>query len=111
MQPMCGWPRFLLIECVVFHAACAVLLAAAAEWGWAVAFAAGAVGAGLLLWRITAATQLVAWYVVFPVGFAWIGTLVYGTVDAAPTTLGLVAWPALYIPWGVVAVRIALGKR
>jgi hypothetical protein len=106
-----GWPRFLLIECVVFHAVCALLLAAATEWAWAVGFAVAAAGAGLLLWRITAVTQLAAWYAVFPVGLAWAGAFAYGTADAAPTTLGLVAWPALYLPWAVVAWRIALGKR
>jgi hypothetical protein len=111
VRPVCGWPRFLLIECVLFHAVCALPLAAATEWMWAVGFIAAAGSAGLLLLHITVLTQLAAWYAVFPVGFAWAGVFAYGTVDAAPTTLGLVVWPALYLPWAVVAVRIALGKR
>lgn len=108
--PSTGWERFLLAEAVVFHALCALALAGGAQWSWAVAFAVAAAAAGLLLRHVTAATQIVTWYVIFPLGVAWGVTLAYGVGDSAASTLGVVAWPFLYLPWVVVAVRLALGR-
>jgi hypothetical protein len=105
-----GLDRFLLAECAIFHLLCAVVLAATGRWAWALVFAAAGAGAGVLLRYVTAATQLLAWYVIFPLGLIWGTALVLGIGDSAVSTLGTIAWPFLYLPWSVVAVRLALGK-
>lgn len=108
--PRRGWERFLLAECVAFHGLCAVVLLAAGLWWWASLFALAAAVAGLLLNQVTAVTQIIAWYVIFPLGLAWGVTLAYGVGNSAASTLGVLAWPFLYLPWIACAVRLALGR-
>lgn len=122
------WDRALLGWCSAFHLLMAVTLAAAPEdqilnagtapifdlasrYFWAGAFLIAGGAAALMLGRMSTWTELLTWFTVIPLGFAWAGTFLLAVVDGRGSAIGVIVWPFLYIPWAVVAIRLALGKR
>lgn len=122
------WARFLLALCVVFHLWMAVTVAFAPERQvitqgtaqvfelaprgfWAFAYLVAAIGATALMARVTPITQLVTWLTVFPLASTWIGAFTLAVLKGEGSAIGVIVWPVLYLPWAVVAIRLALGKR
>jgi hypothetical protein len=104
------WERWLLADCAVFHLLGSIVLYAQGHDTWAWAFLAGAVFATVVVFHVTTATQLAAWFIVFPLGATWLGAVIIH-LDSGGSPLGLIVWPIIYSHWVVAAVRVALGKR
>jgi hypothetical protein len=122
------WDRYMLGWCAAFHLLMAVTLAFApadqivnagtapifalgSRWFWAGAFLVAGLSATAMLWRMRVWSELLTWFTVIPLGFAWAGTFLMAVVDGRGSAIGLIVWPFLYVPWAVVAIRLALGKR
>ena len=122
------WARFLLALCVLFHLWMAAAIAFAPDRQiitegtarvfelaprgfWAVCYLLAALGALALMVRVTAATQLLTWFTVFPLASTWVGAFTLAVLEGGGSAIGLIVWPAVYLPWAVVAIRLALGKR
>jgi hypothetical protein len=122
------WDRFLLGWCAAFHLLAGLILAfaplgqvltegtrpvleLASRHVWAVVFLAAAAASASLLWRAEPWRQLAAWLTVFPLGLMWLTAFTLAVLDGRGSALVVVVWPFLYIPWGLAAVRLGLGKR
>lgn len=123
-----GWERVLLGASVVFHGLIASALAfapydqiynagtapvydLAPRYVWAVAFTVAAAASTLLTIRRTTLRQALTWFTVLPLGGAWLTAFVLAVIDGRGSAIGVVVWLVLYGIWGLVAARIALGKR
>ena len=122
------WDRFLVGWCAAFHVATAVPLAFApyeqifnagtapvfamfSRYVWAAVFlTVGIITASLLRWR-TPLVQFLTWFTVLPLGGAWLTAFLLAVLDGRGSAIGLTVWIALYGPWSVAGVRIALGRR
>ena len=123
-----GWDRFLVGWCAAFHLLCAFTLAfapydqilsrgtqpvleLASRYVWAVLFVVAGVAAASLLSRPRSWVQVFTWLTVFPLGVAWVLSFALAVINGGGNALGVVVWPFLYVPWGVAAIRLGLGKR
>jgi hypothetical protein len=123
-----GWERFILSLCSAFHfliggallwapthqvvnAGTAPVFELAPRWVWGSICIVAGVTALFLLHRVTLLRQLVTWYCVFPLGFAWSGAFLMALIDGRGSAIGAVIFPFTYLIFGAAAMRIGLRKR
>lgn len=121
------WERFTVSTCAGFHgllgftllaapieqvynAGTQPVFALASRYLWAVLFLAAGVAAGMLLHYRRPFHQFIAWMLVFPLGAVWLTAFTLAVLQGHGSALSIVVWPALYLPWAVLAVRLGLRK-
>jgi hypothetical protein len=119
------WDRATVTTAAVFHAVMAMVIVLAPREivvtdgtlpvfqmapreAWAVLFAVAGVAAFLLAIKVTITRQLVTWFTIVPLGFAWTYAFADAVIAGRGSAIALLVWLTLLAVWSISAVRIAL---